>query len=203
MLVTQSTIGWNNKASFWNPVLADTRIFNLYQLTASAWLWSAWFHSPDDIHPLYNFTKNNMSIIKPVSFVKTDKELAAVSVWSSIRHWKNTSFCVFHFEILISKFFAINWITTSSVTFVEVSALKLLLSSTRWPFIDLMWPHLTHEPRNDSMKDTSFISKSFRPSGQCSEIFRRFWNSIVEKYEFYSTDIFSIDWYFKENILAE
>ena len=196
----------NLQASFWNPALADTRIFNLYQLTASAWLWSAWFHSPDDIHSLYHFTKNNMSIIQPVSFVKTDKELTSISVWPSIRHWKNTSSSVFHFEILISKFFAINWITTSPVTFVEVSALKLLVSSMShrlWPFIDLMKAHLTHETRNDSMKDTSFISKSFRPSGQGSEIFRRFWNSIVKEDEFYSTGCFSIDWYVKENVLTK
>ena len=67
--------------------------------------------------------------------------------WQKQCHWKDTSFCVFHFEIVIGKFFAINWITTSPVTDSRYLCWNLRSKVTsqldtmtfHWPHGDLTW----------------------------------------------------------------
>jgi len=84
-------------------------------------------------------------------------------------------------EILVSKFWTVNGLSTGAVVVREISTLD-------------------HEPWDDSMEITPCIPESVLVSSQLTKIARRSWNFIVEKLKYNATGRCGIDGNVKEYI---
>merc|ERR1711976_237583 len=83
-----------------------------------------------------------MLAVQPRSHSSSDKKLAAVSVRTSISHRKQTRLSVFHDEVFVGKFFAVDGFSAGSVVSGEVTA-------------------LAHELRDNTVKNGVGVAEAF------------------------------------------
>ena len=77
-------------------------------------------------HSLEDFSKDNVSAIKPLSFLDSNEELGSVGIFSSISHGKPSSSIVLQLEVLIIK-----TITVDTLACIQ-KWLQLSLSVLPW-----------------------------------------------------------------------
>jgi len=87
----------------------------------------------------------------PLGLGSTDEELGAVRVGSGVGHGQDARTRVLQDEILIIKLLPVDGLASSAVMACEV-------------------PPLAHKSRNDPVEAGTFVTKSFLPSAQGTEV---------------------------------
>ena len=121
-------------------------------------------HGFHNIHALFHFAKDHMFAIQPLSLGSANEKLGTVCVGASICHGQDARTRMLQDKILIIKFLSIDGLATSAIMACEVTT-------------------LAHKSWNYSVKAGTFITKSFLPSAQSTEVFCCLWNFVCKQLE--------------------
>ena len=135
-----------------------------YFFGGTTWACSYSLYFLHNILSLIHLSEDNMFSVKPRCFSCSDKELAAVCVWSSISHRQAVRLMLKN-KVLILKFRSVDGLSSSAVEVSEISSLD-------------------HEIRNDSMENTGLISRT-----KLGKVFSSLWYSLSKKINDYISSI--------------
>ena len=94
--------------------------------------------SIEDFKSINTFAEDGVLAIEPVAWDEGHEELGSIGVGSSVGHGHVTSLSVLDSEVLISEFFSIDGLSSSTVAGGEIST-------------------LSHELSNDSVESATFV----------------------------------------------
>jgi len=128
-----------------------TAVCNHDPLGAFARLRSIGFNLLDDLHALYDLSKDDMLSIKPRSLGSTNEKLGTVGIGSSIGHAEDTGASVLELEVLVLELVAVDGLASSAVVVGEVSA-------------------LAHEVGDDAVEGRALVPESLLSGAEGAEI---------------------------------
>jgi len=146
-----------------------TAVCNHDPLGAFARLRSIGFNLLDDLHALYDLSKDDMLSIKPRSLGSTNEKLGTVGIGSSIGHAEDTGASVLELEVLVLELVAVDGLAAGPVVVGEV-------------------PPLAHEVGDDSVESRATVPKAFLSSAKGSEILSGLGNHVSPQLHDNSTD---------------
>lgn len=133
-----------------------------------------------------NSTEYDVLAIKPISILKCNEKLTAISVWTAVCHRKQTSFGVFSLEGFVFEFLTIDGFSSSSIFMSEITTLE-------------------HEILDETMENGVLIverlalrTNPLLTSAESTEILCRFGCNVFVEFHFDSLGLFISHFYVEE-----